>query len=340
MIEQAKSNYYKISYQKYLRNPSNSIIALLNETENPSTNIENQYPLYKFFYVDDYPNEDDFISKFESIENFQYKYPAIFAYLYLRNQINELEIISLINPFANYMINNYSFKITRQNAKDWKIKDELVKIGKEVIKQMFTNFKQGFNKLCSQGINNLPMKTIREEDKLSFCLNDDKEPENGYLYSMYNKLICIQNDLINFILEKKVEYIEHFKERLFKPISIQSATKKEIISLTINNKISDFSSFLDLISFYSYKKCYNESGNINYLDYKYIFYNFDKIEEELTNILLTGKRKFYESLNFVVYRYESFGGNTSLIEDFIQKYEQEMMVDDEKDKLTKFIQQN
>ena len=244
------------------------------------------------------------------------------------------------------MINNYSYKITRDQAKQRTIKGELDKIKDPKVKDMFKNFQSGYNQLCSNSINyrcqgTLPKKQINENDSLFDCLNDDGEPVGGmYIAAMYYKLINIQNDFIRSILEVDTPYINQFKAYLVKPILIQSASKREIINLEINSEISEYESFLDLISIYSNKKCYNEDGSINYLNYKHISYNFEKIEEELTKIILNGKRMFKEEQTFVVYGYESFNGNTALLETIQEKYPQELMLDDEKNELIKFLSNN
>ena len=46
------------------------------------------------------------------------------------------------------MLENYSYKITRDKAKELKVEDELRKLNNNIINIQFENFKEGWNNFC------------------------------------------------------------------------------------------------------------------------------------------------------------------------------------------------
>ena len=87
-----------------------------------------------------------------------------------------------------------------------------------------------------------------------------------------------------------------------------------------------------------------DNNQVNYMNYKQFIYDFDSIEKNLGEIILSGKMKFngHENLKFVTYSFEGFrGSKSSVLTDFSAKYMQkalskenkQMIYDSIKDKL-------
>jgi len=71
------------------------------------------------------------------------KYPIINNLLNDNGEIETLKNLIKINPFINSMINIYSYKISREEAKQLKIKDELKRINNPIINKEYEEFKEG-----------------------------------------------------------------------------------------------------------------------------------------------------------------------------------------------------
>ena len=221
-------------------------------------------------------------------------------------------------------MDKYSNKITREEAKKIKIKDEF---GDVEMKRLFALFKKGWHNIYKYLSNydchgKLLEKDITENDCLAFCLNDNFEDNYGkYIATAYKDFITYQNNFLKNIIDNNAqkEYLIPFKNQIQKEVKAQRASPNEIVSLDINDNFYD--SFEDLIYSFSYRNCFMENGNINYINYKEIKFDFNSIEIELAKILLTGKRFLENEQNqdFITYAFEGFNQNECIILDFQKK---------------------
>jgi hypothetical protein len=200
---------------------------------------------------------------------------------------------------------------------------------------MYKEFEIGYNNLSHYIFNtdfvchvNIPSmqkeKKIKIDDLLAFCLNDQGELGYGiYLAVYYHELMKVQNGFLTKI-ESYLDNneINYFKQTISNEIYIQKATPNEIINLDINSNL--FNNINELIFSYTYKDCFNlENKEIEYLKYREIKYDLDKIEIELGKILLPGKKKFKNEQLYITYGFEGYNGtNSTLILDFSNKFEQ------------------
>ena len=132
VIEKSILNY-KDYYSNYIKNNKKildyNIKSILQETSNLEI-LSHNYPLIKYFNVVNYPNYQKFLDEFNLIQNHNIKYPVITNYLIAfqkEEQKKFLESFHLINPFITYLLNKYSNKITREEAKKRKIINEIKK---------------------------------------------------------------------------------------------------------------------------------------------------------------------------------------------------------------------
>ena len=353
VIENAIANYndyYKIynkNNKEILEMKDESIKSILEETSDIN-NLSNEiYPLINYFYTANYTNYEKFYEEFISIPNNNIKYPVIMNYLnYSQDEIFNkfFESFKLINPFVNYVIEKYSNKITREEAKNKLIKNEIK--NDENMKKLFNDFKKGWEKIYKNLSNydchgQLPEKNITEDDCLAYCLNDNLEDNYGkYIATAYKDFITYQNNFLKSLIENNInnEYLYEYSNQIKKEIIVQRAKKEEIVSLEIENEL--FDSFEDLVIFFSYRNFFNENGNINYLNYKQNKFDFYSIEVELSKILLPQKRLFKNEQiqDFIIYAFENFNNNSNIILDFIEKIKKmELLSNDEKANLNKII---
>ena len=336
-------NTFQNYYQNYI-NSNNELLEIknistksyLDETVDINLVSDDEYPFYKYFILSKYPSLND-LNRYIEINSLKNKYPIISSYLqyYDSEGIKDLKNLCKLNNFEMYMLNRHSYNLTRNESKKITIKQDLLKINNENVNKMYEEFENGYNNLSHYIFRtdfvchvNLPEmqkeKKIKKDDCLAFCLNDKGEINYGiYLAVYYHELIKIQNGFLNLIKANlNQKEIIYFKEAISKEIYIQKATSFDIIDLDIKKTL--FKNIDELIFSYTYRDCFNFNTNkINYVKYREIKYNLDKIEIELGKILLPGKKIFKTEQIFITYGFEGYNGNNStILSDFKKKYEQ------------------
>ena len=280
------------------------------------------------------------------VPNFEIQYPVISNYLNIQTEnIKFLMSFHKINPFVTYMLDKYTNKISREEAKKIKIKEELEK--NEDMKKLFNNFKKGWENIYNDLSNydchgQLPPKNINENDCLAYCLNDNLEDDYGkYIATAYKDIITYQNSFLKPLIENNSnnEYLYPYSNQIKKEIIVQRASEKEVVSLKIKNDI--FESFENLIYCFSFRNCFKENGDIYYLNYKEIKFDFFSIEVELSKIILPEKRLFSNEQNqdFIIYAFEGFNENECIILNFKEKIKEvKLLSNEEKANLSNLIE--
>jgi len=350
-INSELSNNYKSFSKLYLEKNNeilnvdiNSIKKYLQES-NEIKMDEKKYPLYQYFTVPTYPNEEDLKSQLENINDSINKYPVLVNYLRCKEfgEINYLDNILLMNPFEQFAINYYSYKITRDEAKSKKISDELKIINNKIIEKLYDNFEKGYNNVYTKATQykckhyeKKDLRKISRNDSIAYCLNDDGEKEFGmHIAAAYHELIRIQNDFLNPILNNISQsgILHYFANQISKEIPIQKATINDVVNFEIAS--DSYNSLFEILYIFSQRNCIINHNKIDYSFYRNIKYDFKSIEEELGKILLSGKRKFSEEQIFVIYGFEGYHGNKSnIIKEFSDKYIQKPLNINQKQKLT------
>ena len=352
VIENAILNYqdYYIIYIKnnkeILEMKDDNIKSILQETSDLTSLSPKIYPLINYFTATNYPNYEKFLDQLSLVPNFEIQYPVISNYLNIQTEnIKFLMSFHKINPFVTYMLDKYSNKISREEAKKIKIKEELEK--NEDMKKLFSNFKKGWENIYNDLSNydchgQLPPKNINENDCLAYCLNDNLEDDYGkYIATAYKDIITYQNSFLKPLIENNSnnEYLYPYSNQIKKEIIVQRASEKEVVSLKIKNDI--FESFENLIYCFSFRNCFKENGDIYYLNYKEIKFDFFSIEVELSKIILPEKRLFSNEQNqdFIIYAFEGFNENESIILNFKEKIKEvKLLSNEEKANLSNLIE--
>ena len=239
------------------------------------------------------------------------------------------------NEFTNFMIDNYSYKVSRDEASNKLIKDEEnYKNNQFGFKDMFNKFKNIWKKMKPYATkyeckDDMPQIDLDENKSLAHFLIDNEEWCKGmYIAAAYQKFIDWQNSFLDGLIEplRLNGILHHFVKDLEKKIDIQNAKKNEVLNF---DKINE--SFIEIIFENSKRNIFMEDNKINYLNYKQFVYDFESIEKMLGEILLPGKVKFNENLKFVTYCFEGFRGNkSSLMTNFEEKYNKSKPLSNEK----------
>ena len=327
---------------------NNDIKEIINETINPNDEKYKEYPLLKYFIYTKYKTKEDFMNSLGPKEQYEKEFPLLFKYLEDKKDGNlkKLQNLPIFNEFTNYMIDYYSFNISREDAKDKELYSETIYREKGFDKK-FLNFKKAWKGIKKKAIQykyhpKMEEKTLEENDKLIYFLNDDSEVGYGmYLVAAYENFIKWQNEFLNYIIENGVNksnlnlYIENMKNE----IPIYEANSNQI--LLINNFFSSsiFYGFDDLINTFSYRNIFNEDGTTNYKNYNDFKYDISTIEEELAKLILSGKCLFEkDNIRLVIYWGEGFNrGKSDILEKFYKRYKQKDLEEKEKKIILKYM---
>ena len=301
-------------------------------------NIEDKYPyLYSLFSIRTISKEG-IMEIVDSIKESNDKYPALYYYLQTNEEsINYLQNINLMNEFILFTIENYSYQIDREKAKTLKISSE-IKQGKIPLGP-FNNFKIAFNDhelyLKELQYNCISLKGIKKErlDEIkdpslslySFLIDNGDLSSGMQIAAVYQDFSRIQNSFLQNIKQKikKIERLKYLVKKMDEKIPPQKAKKCNIVSFKINSE--NYNSFLQMLLLYSYKDPY---GNIKY--------DLNAIENDLESILLPEKKIFDDNI-YVIYQYESFRNNNSLvIPNFCENFPQIELNEKEKQELFHF----
>ena len=274
------------------------------------------YTDFKYLYINSYPYSKEIITIIESNNNYKNKYPLTFKVLdYFdtkKKEIGLLKYLPKVNKKLNHLINNYSYKISRDEASKRAIRDEFENNNfvisnlknegaKKYIKDIVELFKEFKDIPLQWGCHPLSQMTISSESNLSSILLDDNEP-GYYLSSIYKKLIEYQNLFLDYIINNNSQsgLLRHFVKQLTNEIMVQDASLNEIIKLNPGenekNNLKLYTSLDELIMINTSNDPF--AGKYNY--------ELDQLEIELGKIILPGIRKFKstdDELRYITYMF-------------------------------------
>jgi len=340
--EEFNFNIYKINYlnfqEKYLLEDPYSLTKILDDEKN--INImeeisEVTFPDFKYFKIKKEYDRKLLINKLELVNNYEQEYPIIHNFMIKEKSLEKLRNINKLNPFINEMINKFSYKISRKEAKlsHNKIGLHINKLydlekDKDDLFKKFNNFSFAWKKIhedavqfgCRKRMEPLPQITL--DHPIANALNDDGEYKYGmYIAAGYQYLIEIQNEFLNSIEDAIQNNIRLFYLKnnfKVKKIVVQKAKPFHIITIGSdyeNEKDNHFEikSFENFGKYESFEDLLLKHCNVNKFNFGDIEFNFDALEKELSSILIQGKKKFYDEQNYIIYLYETFLKNNSAI---------------------------
>ena len=333
---EAYSKKYNEINEEALKLDRESMKALVLENNDVNNYDEKDYPFYKYFLMTTYPSKKSFIDETKRANLFEKNYPLVAEYINDKNREKFLiKYLPEFNNFCNYMIDYYSYQVTRKYASEKKIKDEEL-YKDENFKEKLENFLGDWEELKSYEIKfgcreEMPVLDLDDNSTLTHFLVDNGELCNGmYLAAAYQNFIEWQNIFLDKLIEslKQSGILHHYVKNMEKKIDVQNAKKNDTLDFDEVNDI-----FTEIIYENSRRNILREDNSINYMNYKQYVYDFDSIEKTLGELLLPGKVKFngVENLRYVTYCFEGFRGNkSSILSDFINKYSQKELSEDKK----------
>ena len=370
-VDKMNEDYQNLN--KKLNNISpNSIKEIIKSSFDPSEYDQNKYPDIQYYSVSSLQNLESFINKFKSSEKNEQKYFLTHLLINKDQEITKdtinLKHIENLNNLGNILINIFSYKISRDEAKKVKLNQKLSEINElynkinqdqvelsdeDKFKQTYIEpFIKSWDQIKSKSVQykcivlrngNIEGKPldISIDSKLSYFLADIGDQDGGiFLASAYEHLIEWQNRIINIIIEKNKNngILNSYIPQLEKEIFIQDATENDIIN--INDKT--YEKFEKYIMYCSMRNIFTEDGKIDYKNYYDNNYDYDYIEKELAKIILQDKKKFkVDKIKFIVYKYEEFKGeNSSILIDYNEKYPKKELSNEEKSALDYLVKNN
>ena len=321
-----------------------SILTELIQRDDKIFKDEEKFPMVKYFFYTKYNKEEDIIKNIQNMDKTE-KYPILNQLLNNMSLFKKLKYLPNFNEFSNYMIKNYSFKISRDEAKNIKLKNEDI-FNNNKFNEKYKNFLEIWKFIKNDTIKykcyeKMPIKAFNSEDNLAYYLNDDKEIGYGmYFSAAFENFINWQNTFLNHIINsnKSEGILNHYINNINKAIKIQEAKNNQILLIEDSFSNSKYINLKDIIYSFSQRNIFDDKGKINYLNYNSYTYDFDAIEEELGKIILPGLRLFKNDLNFVTYSGEEFKGKRSpLLLNFDLKYTQKDLTDSERELIINYI---
>ena len=346
-LEQKKINFY----DELNKDEKNYVIELVHSSSenkvNSSTenNTEEKLPMIKYFNYTKYKSVKDLFSQLKNKK----RYPLINYFVNGSPDVEDLEFLPDFNEFTNYIVNYYSFRITRDSAKTTKLED--AKIYKEInFNKKIGNFCKAWNHINSKAIKYRCWPKMIVKDKFSIknklinFLNDGEELYNGmYIAAAFQNFIKIQNAFLNSIIDSNTSegILNDYMNTIKKKIPVQDVKNNQIILIKERfKKYEVFVDFNDVIYAFSERNIFGKDGKINYSGYNTFIYDYDAIEEELGKIILPGVCLFdsEDKLNFVTFLGEGFrNGDSFLIRKFYEKYPQIDLEENDKKNVIEYI---
>ena len=250
-----------------------------------------EYPFNKYFYYSDYLDEKYVEEKLINLD--ENKYPVLRKYLELRKKDEGqylLNFFNLFNNSLNLLNEKYYNKISRENAKQKKLKDEEIYLNN---KELFDDFIEIYNNLELTYDDELKSRLIlSNNNSLSDFFIDESNNYGKSYIKIYKTFIFQQNKNIENLLDIKIEN-GIFDITCKNKINVQFINENDLFKINYINKIG----FINLLYNNSYKK---------YNSYNEYVINFDLIEEYMTDILLRNKKLLNETINEFKYYIEDF----------------------------------
>ena len=306
-----------------------------------------EYPLLKYFMLTKYKSKEDFIKKLGPINYYITKYPLIGQYLLDKPGPKKMKYLPDFNEFTNYMVDYYSFKISRDDAKKRILNKEEI-FNDPNFKNKYDNFIDSWDEIKSYAIKykcrpEMPIKNLSHRDTLINFLNDDGELQGGmYIAAACQNFISWQNSFLQPIIDtiKFNGILHYYVNHLQKKIPLQSAKINQTLLIEDCFNKSQYKNFLELIYTFSKRNIFKDDGTINYINYNSFIYDYAKIEEEFGKLLLPGVCLFENEdiLNFIAFWSEGYrGGKSDTLSTFYTKYPQIDLNDNEKQIIMNYI---
>ena len=301
-----------------------------------------------------YPDKNLLYNELLSVVNYITKYPLINQVFINNEEFSLVSNVLNINKLSNKLLNEYSYKISRYDAKKIKLLSSIEKSELESFKnQYFNPFIDSWNNIKKYATKymckpDMPIFNYNENTELNYFLVDDGELGGGmYLASAYSNFINWQNQFITLISSNinQDSILYCFSSQLKQEVYVQETLPENIIKFSDDIQ----KAFNDLLTIYSTRNIFiinDDKIFLNYNNYKRIKFDFKSIEEKLGALILPGVKQFKykdddEPINFMTYLYEGYRGKKSqVLVNYELKYPSKDLNNEEKKILKDFIKKN
>ena len=165
------------------------------------------------------------------------RYPLINQILLNKPEHKKMKYLPIFNQFTNLMVENYSFKISRDDAKCRVLCNEEIYKNPEFI-QIYKKFINIWNELKNNAIKykchpETEIKELNSDDKLIYFLNDNGELGNGmYITAACQNFIEWQNSFLQPIADSYElgGILNCYIDIINKKIPLQEAKSHQILS--------------------------------------------------------------------------------------------------------------
>ena len=205
--EQYSKEYLELNKEALKLDKHNMKSLMLENNEIQSYDEEN-YPFYKFFLMTIYPTKDSFLSELKKVIKYESKYPLLNSYINLNNKNKQIKLLKNLpefNEFVNFMIDNYSYKLSREEASKKLLKEEeIYKKNQQDFQNKFEKFKNIWKSLKPFALkydssDEMPPIDLDENKNLAYFLNDEIG-KGMYIAAAYQNFIDWQNQFLDGLI--------------------------------------------------------------------------------------------------------------------------------------------
>ena len=207
---------YELEYLEY--NNANlglntfDIKTIVCEIFQPSEEIYDfdKFPFLRYFTYTRYRNKDDLIKMLGPKKEYLRKHPLLYQYLQDNSKTKKLKYLPAFNEFTNFMVENYSWQISRQKAKEIKLSSEEI-MNDSNFKNKLIGFKGAWENIKNYATkykckDPMKPKKLDENESLIYFLNDDGELGYGmYLAAACQNFIEWQNQFLQPIIDSEIQ---------------------------------------------------------------------------------------------------------------------------------------
>jgi len=354
LIEECINNYpdFSIKYndenKKQLELNNQDIKTIIAQLIPVTEDIypENEYPMLRYFNLTKYKTKEDLINRMNNAQN----YPLLNQILLDKPEMRKMKYIPIFNEFTNLMVENYSFKISREYAKNNSLEnEEIYKKDENGFQNKLLDFINAWNEIKSDAIKyqcrkEMPLKELKPSNKLIDFLIDNGDLGGGmYLAAACQNFISWQNSFLQPIIDANTSngILNCYVDNMKKKVHLHKAKHDNIVLINDRFSKSKYLNENDIIYSFSERNIFNKDGKINYYDYNSFDYDYEAIEDELGKVILPGVCLFEgeKELNFVTFWFEGFrGGRSQILIDLNSIYPQKNLEEEDKKSIVKYIE--
>jgi len=314
------------TYIEYIQNSDDDIYPYIAELkQNPQ-----KYPLLGLFNHVKLPSLEDFWQQFILQHNNSPAFPLLNLFQEKSHELSHLSSLPVITNFTNYLMNQFNYQISRDQANSTQIQNFLDQDPK--LNKLFETFEEKWNTLPFKTVqmqcHKKDFQQISSENNLSLFLPNINKDESGILMigimkslaDLHNEFIYVSKHAQN--PSKTFEAI--FDEEKNHMRLLQKVKPDHMVEIDNSKLLRDIIKF-GCIHHYQYGKS------------KEIAYDFERVEHGLHHYSQGRKVLNPEKYSLINYQFELYPESASIIIDIRKRIRQEQMDQDIKAKYRSVI---